>query len=40
MMPKFTVDVEKHEVGRGLRLTNAGAIDYISFILPNRTGQF
>ena len=40
IMPKHCLDVEKHEVDRFVRMTNTGIIDYISFKLPNRTGQF
>ena len=40
MMSKACVSVDKHEINRGIRLTNNGVIDYISFVLPNRTGQF
>lgn len=40
IMPKQCLDVERHEVDRFVRMTNTGIIDYISFRLPNRTGQF
>lgn len=39
-MPKQCLDVEGHEVDRFVRLDNKGFIEYISFRLPNRTGQF
>ncbi len=39
-MPKHCLDVDKHEVDRFVRMTNTGIIEYISFKLPNRTGQF
>ena len=40
IMPKQCLDVDKHEVDRFVRMTNTGIIEYISFKLPNRTGQF
>lgn len=39
-LPKQCLDVEGHEVDRFVRLDNKGFIEYISFRLPNRTGQF
>lgn len=40
MMHKSCVNVEKHEVNRGVRVDNSGIIEYISFSLSNRTGLF
>lgn len=40
MLPKWALDVDKHEVDRCVRLTNGQTIEYVSFRLPNRTGQF
>ena len=40
MMPKHCLDVNAHEVDRGVRLSNTGLIEYVSFVLPNRTGAF
>lgn len=40
VLPKQCLDVDKHEVDRFVRMTNTGLIEYISFRLPNRTGQF
>lgn len=40
ILPKQCLDVDKHEVDRFVRMTNTGLIEYISFRLPNRTGQF
>lgn len=40
MMHKSCLDVDKHEVGRGVRLTNNGVVDYFSLVLASRTGQF
>lgn len=39
-MPKWCLDVERHEVDRFVRMTNTGIIDYVSFRLPSRTGNF
>ena len=40
MMPKQCLDVNMHEVDRAVRLSNTGVIEYVSFVLPNRTGAF
>lgn len=40
MMPKWSCDVNNHEVSRGVRLNNDKSIEYIAFSLPNRTGLF
>lgn len=40
IMPKQCLNVDNHEVDRFVRMSNNGSIEYISFKLPNRTGQF
>ena len=40
MVDKSCVDVDKHEFNRGVRLSNNGIIEYISFRLPNKVNQF
>jgi len=40
LLPKWALDVNGHEIARGARLSNCKTIEYISFRLPNRTGQF
>lgn len=40
MMPKWTIDVNKHEVQRGCRITNDKFLTYVAFTLANRTGLF
>jgi len=39
-MEKPCIDVNKHEVNRGVRLSNNGIIEFLSFTLVNRTGAF
>lgn len=39
-LPKWGVDTGKHELNRAARLSNNSWIEYISFVLPNRTGIF
>jgi coronin-1B/1C/6 len=40
MMHKSCLDANKHEINRGVRMGNNGTLDYLSFVMPNRTGQF
>lgn len=40
MLPKWSLDPTKHEVGRSARYLADNSLDYISFRLPNRTGVF
>lgn len=40
IIPKQGLDPETHEVERFVRMDNKGFIEYVSFRLPNRTGQF
>lgn len=40
MLPKWTLDPNKHEVGRCCRYLSDNSLDYIAFRLPNRTGVF
>lgn len=40
MMEKPCLDVNFHEVNRGIRLTNNGFAEFISFRLPNKTGAY
>lgn len=40
MMPRWCTDVNKHEVDRGVRLTNDKFMHYIAYTLVNRTGIF
>ena len=40
MMHKSCLDVDKHEVDRGVRLSSNGTIEYISYKLANKTGLF
>lgn len=40
MLPKWTLDPNKHEVGRSCRYLSDNTLDYIAFRLPNRTGVF
>jgi len=40
IMPKWCLNVNKHEVDRGVRLTNDKFIMYMGFTLANRTGMF
>ena len=39
-LPKHCLDTNKHEVNRGVKLSNNGIVEYVSFRLANRTGQF
>jgi len=40
IMEKDNLDVSKHEVNRAVRVSNNNLLEYYSFKLPNRTGQF
>lgn len=40
LLPKWSLDPNKHEVGRSCRFLADNSLDYISFRLPNRTGVF
>jgi len=40
MMPLWVNDVNKHEVNRGLRITNDKYAMYMGYTLANRTGLF
>ena len=40
MLPKWTHDVDKHEVGRACRYLADNTLDYIGFRLQNKTGAF
>lgn len=39
-LPKWALSVTNHEIGRGVRLTNAQTIEYVSYNQPNRAGNF
>lgn len=39
-VPKWCADVSNHEIQRGVRINNANQLNYISFRLQNKTGQF
>lgn len=40
LLPKHSLDPNKHEVGRSVRYLADNTLDYIGFRLPNRTGAF
>ena len=40
LMPKWCLDVNRHEVNRGARLTNDKHLHYMAYTLVNRTGLF
>jgi len=40
MMPLWCNDVNKHEVNRGIRITNDKYCMYMGYTLANRTGLF
>lgn len=31
LLPKWAVDVEKHEIARAVRITEAGILEYVAF---------
>lgn len=40
LLPKWSVDITKHEIARGVRIREDGVLEYVAFRSPSRTGQF
>jgi len=39
-MPKWACDVDKHEIRRGVRITDKKTMEILAFRLPSKSGLF